>query len=259
MPDRAQTLPILTYHSISNEPGPTSIAPAIFKNQMEAIADLGVDVVSLDVVEQWLDGGVELERRTVAITFDDAFEDFKLAAFPVLKKLGFAATVFAPTSAVGGRENWDGANEIARALMSWGDISELASNGVSFGSHTRRHCDLTTIEPSDLADELGASRRELEERLGKSAPYFAPPYGRSNPKVRSAIAARYALSVGVRLGEARRDSPRYDLPRIEMHYYRDIGRWREFLRGEGGAYLTARRAARAVRQTISGAMRATAG
>lgn len=259
MPDRAQTLPILTYHSISNEPGPTSIAPSIFKAQMEAIADLGVDVVGLDVVEQWLDGEVELERRTLAITFDDAFEDFKLAAFPVLRNFGFTATVFAPTSAIGLRENWDGANEVPRALMTWDDISELASNGVSFGSHTRRHCDLTTISANDVADELGASRRELEERLSRPAPYFAPPYGRSNAKVRSAIAERYALSVGVRLGEARRDSPRYDLPRIEMHYYRDIGRWREFLRGDGGAYLTARRAARAVRQTISGAMRAKVG
>jgi peptidoglycan/xylan/chitin deacetylase (PgdA/CDA1 family) len=259
MPHRAQTLPILTYHSISEEPGPTSIPPSIFSAQMESIAGLGVDVVSLEVVEKWLDGEAALERRTVAITFDDAFADFKLAAFPVLSKFGFTATVFAPTSAVGGSENWDGANDAARALMSWDDISELASQNIAFGSHTRRHCDLTTIDANELDDELAESRRELEERLGKPAPYFAPPYGRSNPKVRSAIAERYALSVGVRLGEARRDSPRHDLPRIEMHYYRDISRWREFLRGDGGAYLTARRAARAVRETISGALRATAG
>lgn len=250
-----ETLPILTYHSISNEPGPTSIAPEIFRAQMEAIAEAGVDIVGLDQVERWIGGKIDFHRRTMALTFDDAFRDFATAAFPALEKFGFPATVFAPTSAVGGVENWAGANGNARPLMSWEEIGALAEKGVSFGSHTRRHCDLTTLGEAELDDELAASRSELEDRLGRPAPHFAPPYGRSNPAVRKAIARRYSLSVGVKLDEARRSSPIHDLPRIEMHYYRRSEQWRAFLAEKGGVYFQTRRAARALRETVSGAMR----
>lgn len=255
MSGAVETLPILTYHSISNEPGPTSIAPEVFAAQMEAISDSGAAVVSLDDVERWIKGERDFDRRTVAITFDDAFRDFAEAAFPVLDRLKFPATVFVPTAIVGGAENWVGANDDARALMGWDEIAALAGRGVSFGSHTRTHADLTTLDEAGLDDQLSASRRELEDRLGKPAPHFAPPYGRSNPAVRSAIALRYSLSVGVRLGEARRSSPICDLPRIEMFYYRDAGRWREFLSGRGGPYLNARRFARGLRDAVTGAAR----
>lgn len=250
-----ETLPILTFHSISNEPGPTSISPETFRAQMEAVADAGTNVVGLDQVERWRAGEIDFEQRTIAITFDDAFRDFAEAAFPVLERLRFPATVFAPTSAVGGNENWIGANDNARPLMSWDEICALAARGVSFGSHTRRHCDLTTLHETDLDEELSASRYELEQRLGKSAPHFAPPYGRSNAKVREAIARHYALSVGVKLDEARRSSPIHDLPRIEMFYYRSPAKWRAFLAGRGRLYFHTRRAARALRETASGAMR----
>lgn len=248
-------LPILTFHSISNEPGPTSIAPETFSAQMEAIAEAGVDVVGLEEVERWISGRRRLDRRAVAITFDDAFQDFADAAFPVLERLNFPATVFVPTAIAGGAEKWTGANDNARPLMGWEEIAALALKGVSFGSHSRTHRDLTALDPAELDEELSASRRDLESRLGRPARHFAPPYGRSNPAVRTAIARHYSLSVGVRLDEARRSSPAHDLPRIEMYYYRDIDRWRAFLAGRGGAYLQFRRAARGLRETLSGAMR----
>ncbi|OFX05020.1 MAG: hypothetical protein A3E78_00800 [Alphaproteobacteria bacterium RIFCSPHIGHO2_12_FULL_63_12] len=255
MPGAVETLPILTYHSISNEPGPTSIAPEIFRAQMEEIAAAGVDVVSLDEVACWVAGQASFERRTVAITFDDAFSDFAGAAFPVLERLKFPATVFVPTAIVGGAENWIGANDNARKLMDWEEIGALARRGVAFGSHTKSHADLTGLDGAELDEELSASRKELEARLARPAPHFAPPYGRSNEAVRSAIMRHYSLSVGVRLDEARRSSPIGDLPRIEMFYYRDLGQWRAFLDGRGGAYLQIRRAARGVRETLSGMTR----
>ena len=247
---KVTTAPILTYHSISNEPGPTSIPPEIFLAQMEAIGELGVNVVGLDEIEDWISGGREFSRRTVAITFDDAFLDFKETAFPILESRGFSSTVFVPTSLVGSSENWIGANNSARQLMSWDDIGELSKKGVSFGSHSERHVDLTLLEDVALEEDLSKSRRDLETRLDKPAPHFAPPYGRSDNKVLQAIARHYSLSVGVSLDEARQDSPIHDLPRIEMYYYSDISRWRAFLSGKGCVYLQLRRAARGLRGAL---------
>jgi len=239
--------PILTYHSISNAPGPTSIPPAVFAAQMDAVAESGVAVAGLDAIERWLEGKERFSRRTIAITFDDAFEDFAAAAFPILKKRGFRATVFAPTARLGGAENWSGANAAPRRLMDWATVRALAAEGVDFGSHARTHPDLTTLSGAALEEELSGSRRDLEDQIGRAVPHFAPPYGRSNSAVREAIARHYSLSAGVRLGEARQSSPTFDLPRIEMHYYRNIGLWRGFLEGRGGVYLQARRAARSIR------------
>jgi peptidoglycan/xylan/chitin deacetylase (PgdA/CDA1 family) len=246
--------PILTYHSISDEPGPTSIPPAVFAAQMEAVAASGVVVVGLDAIERWLGGNERFPRRTIAITFDDAFEDFARAAFPILKKHELRATVFAPTARLGGVEDWSGANASPRRLMDWTTVRALAADGIEFGSHARTHPDLTTLDAAALEDELSGSRRDLEDRIGMAVRHFAPPYGRSNAAVREAIGRHYLLSAGVRLAEARKSSPSFDLPRIEMHYYRNIGLWRDFLEGRGGVYLQARRAARNFRATASRAL-----
>ena len=246
--------PILTYHSISDEPGPTSIPPAVFAAHMSAVAESGVIVVGLDAIERWLAGKERFARRTIAITFDDAFEDFAEAAFPILKKHGFRATVFAPTARLGGVEDWSGANASPRRLMDWTTVRALAADGVDFGSHARTHPDLTMLDAAALENELSGSRRELEDRIGRAAPHFAPPYGRSNAAVREAIGRHYLLSAGVRLGEARKSSPSFDLPRIEMHDYRNSGLWRGFLEGRGGVYLQARRAARNFRTAASRAL-----
>lgn len=248
------SLAILTYHSISSEPGPTSILPETFDAQMAALADAAVDVVGLDFVEAWMTGERRLARPAIAVTFDDAFRDFADTAFPALDRHGFRACVFAPTEIVGGVENWRGANQPPRALMGWAAIRELSAAGVDFGSHTERHSDLTTLCDKALEADLAKSRKKLEDMIGKSAPYFAPPYGRSNARVRSAIARHYAMSVGVRLGRAHRSSPKFDLPRIEMHYFRDISRWRAFVGGGGRGYFAARQTLRGVRALAESAI-----
>ncbi len=242
------SVPILTYHSISDGGGPTSLPLAVFRAQMQTVADLGVDVVGLDWIERWLRGEAAPVRPAIVITFDDGFGDFAEAAYPVLDRHKFPASVFAPTAVVGGAETWAGASDSRRALMDWRTIRALSDAGVSFGSHARTHKDLTTLTAVELEDELSGSRRELEERIGKAATHFAPPYGRSNRVVRHAIAKHYQLSVGVRLDVARRTDPIFDLPRVEMHYYRDIKRWRAFLENGDAFYFQARRAARTLRE-----------
>lgn len=248
------SLAILTYHSISNDEGPTSIPPDVFRMQMKAIAELGVDAIGLDDVERWMKGEASLSRPSIAITFDDAFQDFADAAFPVLQEYGFRSCVFVPTDLAGGAENWEGANIPPRALMEWTTIRELSAAGVDFGSHSCRHRDLVKLSENELEDDLAASRRELENAISRETPHFAPPYGGSNERVIQAIARHYSLSVGVRLDRARRTSPIHDLPRIEMHYYRDEARWRAFLAGRDALYFTTRRALRGAREFAESAV-----
>ena len=58
---------VLTYHSISNDPGPTSIPASVFRGQMDALADCGYRVVRLAEVAEWMAGRLELPARSVAM------------------------------------------------------------------------------------------------------------------------------------------------------------------------------------------------
>lgn len=251
-----QSVNILTYHSISDAPGPTSISAKTFHAQMDVLADCDYQVISLNDFVDWHAGETELAERCVVITFDDGFADFAEAAAPVLQSRGWTATVFLPSGCLGRNEGWDGADTPPRPLMSWPQVLELAKTGIEFGSHSVSHADLTTLSPKLLQEELQASQEEIADKLGRVPNSFAPPYGRSNAEVRRQVGELYAVSVGTRLQRADRHCDLTDLPRIEMHYFRDLSRWRAHLEGRGEVYFQARRTVRAVRQlAISGRRR----
>lgn len=243
---------VLMYHSISRQAGPTCISPETFLAQLEALAAQNYTIVSLGQVADWLSGRQTLPARAAVLTFDDAFSDFESEAAPRLVERNFGATVFVPTSWVDRRPGWGGAGANAQSLMSWQAIRELSSVGIEFGSHSCSHHDLRSLGPEALAYELKASRDVLEQNLNRPVKAFAAPYGRTNRQVREAIAQHYGLAVGVRLALADRASDCFDIPRIEMHYFRDPHRWSQFLSGNSTAkaYFAGRQAARLARALL---------
>jgi peptidoglycan/xylan/chitin deacetylase (PgdA/CDA1 family) len=61
--------------------------------------------------------------------------------------------------------------------MTWDQISEMSATGVDFGGHTITHPILTQISPEQADQEIGQSKRTIEEHLNKPIVHFAYPNG----------------------------------------------------------------------------------
>src|SRR5690348_2083040 len=89
---------VLTYHSLDNSRSVISLPPAVFRDQMEALAGSGTPVVPLS----------EIHNRpgAVSITFDDGFANIADHALPILQRFSFPATVFVVGGHCGGYNDW---------------------------------------------------------------------------------------------------------------------------------------------------------
>jgi len=173
-------VPILMYHSISDDPEPTRgdyyktcTSPARFRENMQILQDEGFVTTDLASVLNGGDREGEIApSRRVVITFDDGFDDFCIEAWPVLQEFGFAATMFLPTDFIGDERR----EFLGLPCMTWSDVRDMKEQGVSFGSHTQSHPKLIELDQELLVAELTESRQVIQSQLGDTIDTFAHPY-----------------------------------------------------------------------------------
>ena len=179
--DAGPRLTILLYHRVLPEPGPNPFGMVVtsktFEKQLDIIAKK-YKVVSLDTA-----ASETISGNRAVITFDDGFIDNHKIAFPILKKKGLSAAFFLSTDFIGSSTPpwfWREAVEDSGKddiCMTWENASELARNGMTIGSHGVSHRSLTQIGSSDAADEVGHSKKIIEDNLGTKCDHFAFPFG----------------------------------------------------------------------------------
>jgi peptidoglycan/xylan/chitin deacetylase (PgdA/CDA1 family) len=186
--NRAPSIPILMYHSVSDgsertssedkretKAHPyyrTSTSPQRFAEQINYLRGSGYRTVSLAEAVSALRGPSPVAGKQVVITFDDGYQDFYCHAFPVLSQCGFSATVFLPTAYIGETPiSFKG-----RDCLTWAEVRELNHHGIRFGSHTVTHPQLRDLSPEAVKDEISSSKKTIEEKLGCEADSFAYPY-----------------------------------------------------------------------------------
>lgn len=97
-------LRVLTYHRVANGVESSTLTPRLISttpdNFREQVAYLArhYDVVSMAEVLEALQYRRRLSSRSVLITFDDAYVDFKETAWPILREHCLPATLFVPTA-----------------------------------------------------------------------------------------------------------------------------------------------------------------
>lgn len=175
--NKSATVAILGYHDVRDRGGsPMLIAGSKFREQMQAIKDSQIPVITLNDVLAWKRGEKNVPQESIVITFDDGWEGVYTYAYPVLKEFGFPFTVFFYKKYVniGGRS------------MSWDQIKEMMQHGCEIGSHSVSHESLKKKVKAKMTDadhqqwilsELKDSREFLEQNLKTKVRSFAYPYG----------------------------------------------------------------------------------
>jgi len=201
------TVPILMYHSISYEKGTYFVTPENLAKQMEYIKRNGYDVITLDELAESIKDKRRFKRNKVVITLDDGYEDNFIYAYPVFKKFGFAATIFLPTDYMG-----------KKGHLNWGQIRLMSKDKISFGGHTRSHLYLGDVSDIKvLWDEIGGSKKAIEQEIGVSADYFCYPVGGFNARVKEIVQeAGYKGACTTNRGTDRSNGDIYELKRIKM-------------------------------------------
>jgi peptidoglycan/xylan/chitin deacetylase (PgdA/CDA1 family) len=176
---RGRMLPILMYHSISDDPQPgvapyykTTTSPVAFENQLRQLSRAGYKSVCLGAAMSLMKAGRELPDKTVVITFDDGFRDFYDLAFPVLKRHGHTASMFLSTAFIGNeRRSFKG-----RECLVWNEVRELRDAGIEFGSHTVNHPKLYELRWREIEAELAVSKDRIERELQEPVASFSYPF-----------------------------------------------------------------------------------
>jgi peptidoglycan/xylan/chitin deacetylase (PgdA/CDA1 family) len=240
-------VPILTYHSLSDGRGPVSLPPATFREHMAVLRDAGANAISVSDYVAAVQAGREIARTSVVLTFEDGYRDFAEVVAPVLQASGWRATVFLPVEPIDREQPWDPGDGCPRPLLTWPMVKQLQEHGVEFAAHSMTHNDLTQLPHDAAVGEIVMSGRRIHERTGRAAEGFAPPFGHSSPQLRKEIARHYRWSVGTRMNRADAGADLFDLPRIEMWYFRNVRHWRRYVEREWTPYFAWRRALRTIK------------
>jgi peptidoglycan/xylan/chitin deacetylase (PgdA/CDA1 family) len=222
---------ILTYHSVAKNEAFFTVAPETFKKQMEYLRKGDWNVVSLKTLVSLVISQKKIPKKTVVVTFDDAYVDFLENALPILEKYQIPVTIFLPTGLVGKKMiNREG---FTFSILNWEQLKKLSTNPlIEIGSHTKNHPILTEITDQELLQfELKESKKEIENGLGITCNFFAYPKGKSDKKVRGKVSKMYLAGVGTKPGKViGRDTDLSELCRVGVYQYTSFSRFKLLLK-----------------------------
>jgi peptidoglycan/xylan/chitin deacetylase (PgdA/CDA1 family) len=231
-------IPILLYHSVSDEASPVfapwAVAPREFEAQLRYLRQNDFSPLTVSQLVSLLKQKLPLPEKPVVITFDDGFLDFYTSAWPLLRHYECTATLYVVTSYMGQTSRWLVAEgESKRPMMSWDQLRDVQRQGIECGAHTQTHPQLDTLSRNAARDEIVGSKRVLEAHLGRPVTSFAFPHGYHSPSVKqlvreagfnNACAVKHAMSFG--------QDDLFALSRIIVYADTDIAAFAKLLRGE---------------------------
>jgi peptidoglycan/xylan/chitin deacetylase (PgdA/CDA1 family) len=201
-------LPILLYHKIGR---------AGFRDRRKGLF-VSKNVLADQLAELKAAGfGFEALGKTdsaqnIVVSFDDGYTSCFEQGLSVLERFGCKAILFLVSGRIGKTNDWDKTGE---SLMDKSQIREWLAAGHSIGSHTVSHPDLTRLSANQAREEIGASRKSLEDTFGLAVTHFSYPNGTYGERTIELVReAGYSTALTTEFGVNDAATDRYKLRRI---------------------------------------------
>lgn len=168
-------VPILLYHYVEHVNDPKdvlrmrmNIRPAILLSQLNALQKNGYQTVFVRDIPGMI--AHPTPQRSVALSFDDGYEDFYTDAFPLLKAHQDKSTLYVVNNFLD-----------KPGYLTTAQLKEIAASGlVEIGSHSLDHPNLRQLKSEEIKRQIAQSKKGLEALLGINVQTFAYPYGSFN-------------------------------------------------------------------------------
>lgn len=174
---------VLCFHKLSRRflfEG-TWTTPARFAAYVDRLRERGYTFIDETQYLASLDAPATDRTKQIFLTFDDGYTDVRDAAWPLLAARGVPLHVFLVTDFAGRENEWDlSLGRPPFRHLEWSAVREMSARGVTFGSHTASHADLTRVSRERALADLERSRKSIEDATGKSARTLSYPFGRYN-------------------------------------------------------------------------------
>ena len=158
-----------------------------FAKQLEVLHRY-CDFVNIEEAVQMILDGKNVDRCTIAFTFDDGWRDCYTQIAPQLERYGVNAMFFINPGFADAADRNDETyienftvnttKSPGKHPMTWEQIKDLQRRGFKFGAHTIDHYCIADDNITELEHQIGDCRTAIEEKLGEPCDYFAFPYGR---------------------------------------------------------------------------------
>ncbi len=157
--------------------------------------------------------------RHVFLTFDDGYAHLREVAWPILREREVPFHVFLVTDYAGCDNGWDlSLGRPSFRHLEWTDVRAMADGGVTFGSHTASHRDMTRMTRDDALADLVRSRVAIENATGRAVRTLSYPFGRYHDVARE-VAREAGFEAAFSLYPAQRNATidRYALRRDAVY------------------------------------------
>lgn len=214
-----ESIPVLMYHSIDYEKGNELRLPKEqFKEQMKYLKDNGYTTLTLNELYNFLEKNKPIPEKSIVITLDDGYVDNYTNAYPILKELGFNATVFVVTSNI---------DKDKRTLTSK-QIKEMDEAGIQIASHTYNHDKLDDLPYEKQLQTMKKSKDDLEKILNHKVDFIAYPYGKWNEEsIKAAKDAGYKMAFTTQGGWSNKQDGIYTLNRVYISSLKGIDNFKD--------------------------------
>ncbi len=203
-----QSVPVLMYHHVNFHAGDfITVSVARFHEQMKGISESGIRTLSAEEYRAFRRREIELREPSIHITFDDAWLDIYLYAFPILQTYQLKFTVFVPMGwAVASQEAQDQAphdlqipkhGEAEAAVHSgtapWlitslDQLASMKASGLmSLENHTAHHCVVGEQEDKAWIEDCALGKSLLQRYFGIASKQLCWPKGRHHADLKPAL------------------------------------------------------------------------